>query len=793
MVAKNTVHKWRTAVNKKKFLGVSITAASLLFAWLTIHFAPNAEGQSTPGCTDQALALAEGQLTDTIAYTSTSSFPVETNPSNGNKWSLSDASHWTSGFFPGWMWFMYEKTLSDTWLTRAQQQTATMQGQDTNAIDHDIGFKMLGSFANGYRITRDPAYMTTIQTGANAMATNLWRPGAGVIESWPNYDSHITVIIDNMMNLELLFLAAENGGDPNWYNMAVSHALKTRQNHVRADGSTYHVVDYNTDGTVFSKFTVQGAGTETTWSRGQAWGLYGFTMTYRYTKDARFLGTAQQLADYFINNLPADFVPYWDFSKSGTAPRDSSAAAIAAAGLLELSTFVATQADKDRYRTAALNIQTSLSSASYLGDRLATDGILLHGSANVPGGDSDKSLVYGDYYFIQGCYRAKTPPPAPANFSAVVASSTGAALRWDAETGAVRYNVKRSTSSGGPYTTIAPPPVLTTNTFSDTGLAAGNTYYYVVSATGIGGEGPNSTVASVTTPTNNAATSTSLTSSANPAAFGAPVTFTATVKPATSGTPSGTVTFKNGTVSMGTGTLRNGQAVMTRSNLSVGSHSITAIYGGDANFTGSASAVLTQNITSSSSTGTSTSLVSSANPAAFGGTVTFTATVKPVSSGTPSGTVTFKDGTVSMGTGTLRNGQATMTRSNLSAGSHSITAIYGGDANFTGSTSPVLTQTISGSAAATSTTLVSSANPSVSGQSVTFTATVKPATSGAPSGTVTFKDGTISLGTGTLRNSQAIMTRSTLSVGSHSITAIYGGDANFKGSTSAALTQVVNP
>jgi unsaturated chondroitin disaccharide hydrolase len=271
MVAKNTVHKWRTAVNKKKFLGVSITAASLLFAWLTIHFAPNAEGQSTPGCTDQALALAEGQLTDTIAYTSTSSFPVETNPSNGNKWSLSDASHWTSGFFPGWMWFMYEKTLSDTWLTRAQQQTATMQGQDTNAIDHDIGFKMLGSFANGYRITRDPVYMTTIQTGANAMATNLWRPGAGVIESWPNYDSHITVIIDNMMNLELLFLAAQNGGDPNWYNMAVSHALKTRQNHVRADGSTYHVVDYNTDGTVFSKFTVQGAGTETTWSRGQAW------------------------------------------------------------------------------------------------------------------------------------------------------------------------------------------------------------------------------------------------------------------------------------------------------------------------------------------------------------------------------------------------------------------------------------------------------------------------------------------------------------------------------------------
>src|SRR6266853_1769795 len=427
-----------------------LVCAIILFAAvvaLGMHFSAPAVDAQSAGCTDQALALAEGQLTDTLAYTSTSQFPVSTNPANGNKWNLAAPSYWTSGFFPGELWIMYEKMLSSSWLTRAQAQTATMQSQDVNAPDHDIGFKILGSYGNSYRIGRNPADMTVIQTAANAMATNLWRafptPGTGVIESWPNYDSHITVIIDNMMNLELLFLAAQNGGDPNWYNMAVSHALKTMQNHVRADGSTYHVVDYNTDGTVFSKFTVQGAGTETTWSRGQAWGLYGFTMTYRYTKDPRFLTTAQQLADYFINNLPADFVPYWDFSKSGTAPRDSSAAAIAAAGLLELSTFVATQADKDRYRTAALNIQTSLSSASYLGDRLATDGILLHGSANVPGGDSDKSLVYGDYYFIQGCYRAKTPPPAPANFSAVVASSTGAALRWDAETGAVRYNVKR--------------------------------------------------------------------------------------------------------------------------------------------------------------------------------------------------------------------------------------------------------------------------------------------------------------------------------------------------------------
>src|SRR5205807_2214312 len=197
------------------------------------------------------------------------------------------------------------------------------------------------------------------------------------------------------------------------------------------------------------------------------WGLYGFTMTYRYTRDSRFLDTAQRLADYFINNLPPDFVPYWDFSKCCTDPRDSSAAAIASAGLLELSTYVSAQADRDRYRNAALSIQSSLSSPAYLGDRLATDGILLHGSANVPTKSQvDTSLIYGDYYFIQGCFRAKPRPAAPTNLSATAASDTQINLAWDSQTAPIRYNVKRATSPGGPYATLAPPPVLTTNDFS---------------------------------------------------------------------------------------------------------------------------------------------------------------------------------------------------------------------------------------------------------------------------------------------------------------------------------------
>ena len=753
---------------------------------LAIHSSvPIVDAQSS-GCTDQALALAEGQLTDTLAYTNTSQFPEETNPTNFNKWNLDSSYHWTSGFFPGELWFMYEKNLTDSWLTRAQAQTATMQAQDVIAPDHDIGFKILGSYGNAYRITRDPAAMSVIQTAANAMATNLWRPGAGVIESWPNFDSHITVIIDNMMNLELLLFAAQNGGNPAWRDMAISHAVQTMKNHVRPlDGSTYHVVDYNPDGTVFSKFTHQGAGTETTWSRGQAWGLYGFTMVYRYTKDPRFLTTAQQLADYFILHLPTDFVPYWDFSQTGTAPRDSSAAAIAAAGLLELSTYVTTQADHDKYRNAALSILSSLSSPTYLGDRLATDGILLHGTSNAPGGDTDKSLIYGDYYFIQGCYRARTAPTAPLNVTATPTSGGQVSLTWNAETGPIRYSVKRGTTSGGTYTTIAPPPILTANTFTDTNAAPG-TNYYVVSAINASGESPDSAPASATI--SSAPTSTSLVSSANPSAFGQSVTFTAAVHPSTSGTPTGTITFKDGTATLGTVSLASNTASFTTATLSAQSHSITAVYSGDANFGASTSPILTQSIAKAA-----TSIVLTASPSAsrFGQPVAFYAAVKSATSGTPTGTVTFKDGTTIIGTGTLSFGHAKISTLKLTVGTHPLTAVYNGGANFNGRTSAVLNFVTS--KAASSTTVVSSLNPSKSGSAVTLTATVKSSTTGTPTGSATFKDGTTILATVTLTSGKAAFTTSTLAAGSHTITAVYNGSTGFNASTSATLTQSVSP
>jgi hypothetical protein len=327
--------------------------------------------------------------------------------------------------------------------------------------------------------------------------------------------------------------------------MAVSHALQTMNNNVRPDGSTYQGVEYNSDGTVYSKFTSDGYSANSTWSRGQAWGLYGFTMTYRYTQDSRFLATAEKLADYFIINLPADYVPYWDFSQSSPAPRDSSAAAIAAAGLLELSTYMTDPTLQSKYYNAALNIQTSLSNpALYLANpspNTPTDGILLHGTYSVPANVGiNTSLIWGDYFFIQGCYRAMSPPAQVTNVNATAPATNQVTLTWDAQSGAIRYSVKRSATAGGPYVIIAPPPILTASTFTDTTVAPNTTYYYVVSASSVAGEGPDSVEVAITTPAGTPTTA-ALGSSLNPSTYGQSVTFTATVT-STAGTPAGSVT-----------------------------------------------------------------------------------------------------------------------------------------------------------------------------------------------------------------------------------------------------------
>src|SRR5947209_6459373 len=281
---------------------------------------------------------------------------------------------------------------------------------------------------------------------------------------------------------------------------------------------------------------------------------------------------------------------------------------------------------------------------------------------------------------------------------------------------------------------------------------------------------------------------TTLISSLNPSALGQAVTFTATVTSSATGTPTGTVTFQDGASALGTGTLSGGTATFTTSALTAGTHSITAIYGGDANFTGSTSPILTQTINQTASS--SSVVTSSNNPSIIGTAVTFTASVTSPVTGTPTGPVTFQDGASALGMGTLSGGTVTFTPPGLTAGTHSITAIYGGDANFAGSTSPVLTQTVN--KAASSTSVVSSNSPSNRGAAVTFTASVTSPVTGTPTGTVTFQDGASALGTGTLSGGTATFTTSALTAGTHSITAIYGGDRKSTGTNSPNPNHSIN-
>ena len=381
------------------------------FALLVSACGSNADRPST-GDLDAVWTFADQQLTRASASIPASRHARSTGADG--RWTTVPASDWTSGFYAGCLWLMHDQTGQAAWRTRAEAQTADLESQKNNTQDHDVGFRLMASYGNGLRLTGAPAYREVLLTGARSLATRF-DPDAGCLRSWSWGSWSFPVIIDNMMNLELLFWAAENGGDPSLREIAVSHALRTRENHVRPDGGTYHVVDYDPQtGVVLKRQTHQGRADDSTWARGEAWALYGFTVVYRHTKDARFLDTATRVADYVIAHRPADSVPYWDYSAPATEPRDTSAAAIAASGLLELSTHVPSPA-KERYRDAAAEMLRSLASRTYLAEGSPSAGILLHGTGHKPGGtEIDVSLIYGDYYFLEALLRYRRGVPAAA-------------------------------------------------------------------------------------------------------------------------------------------------------------------------------------------------------------------------------------------------------------------------------------------------------------------------------------------------------------------------------------------
>lgn len=311
---------------------------------------------------------------------------------------------WTSGFFPGELWYMYEYTQDDFWKKQAQAFTANIEDQKTNGGTHDMGFKMYCSFGNGYRLTNDANYKNILLESAATLITR-YKPTIGCIRSWDHSRDkwQCPVIIDNMMNLELLYWAFKETGDSVYYNIANTHARTTIKNHFRDNYSSYHVIDYDTiTGDVFHKHTHQGYNHESAWSRGQAWGLYGYTMCYRETKLPEFLSQAEHIANYIFTNptMPEDMVAYWDFDAPGipNEPKDASAAAVMACAMYELSMYNPEKAAL--YKKWADTIVESLSKnyrAQLDGDR----GFLLLHSTGAHNFERDVPLVYADYYFLE--------------------------------------------------------------------------------------------------------------------------------------------------------------------------------------------------------------------------------------------------------------------------------------------------------------------------------------------------------------------------------------------------------
>ncbi len=323
---------------------------------------------------------------------------------------------WTSGFFPGSIWLTYELTKDNKWLPLAEKYTESLDSVKHLKWHHDVGFMIGCSYLTGLRVTNKPEYKDVIVEAAKSLSTRF-RPNAGVIQSWDadkGWQSQrgwkCPVIIDNMMNLELLFEATKFSGDSSFHNIAVSHADVTMKHQFRPDFSCYHVVDFDPEtGEVRKRQTAQGYSDESAWARGQAWALYGYTTCYRYTQDKKYLDQAENVYRFIFNNknLPEDLVPYWDFDAPNipNEPRDASAAAAIASALYELSTYIS---DKG-YKETADKIMNSLGSENYRA-KVGTNGnfILMHSVGSIPhNSEIDVPLNYADYYFLEALKRKK--------------------------------------------------------------------------------------------------------------------------------------------------------------------------------------------------------------------------------------------------------------------------------------------------------------------------------------------------------------------------------------------------
>ena len=333
-------------------------------------------------------------------------FENDTLRTSGSDW-------WCSGFYPGSLLYIYEQTKDSVLYKEALRMLGLLAKEQYNTGTHDLGFMMYCSFGNALRLNlANEEYKKILINSAKSLVTRF-NPTVGCIKSWDSKPSDFLVIIDNMMNLELLFWATHETGDSSFYKIAVTHANTTMKNHFRDDYSSYHVVNYNpSTGEVQQKRTAQGAADSSAWGRGQSWGLYGYTVMYRETKDRKYLDQANHIANFLLNNsnLPADKIPYWDYDAPGipSALRDASAAAIMASALIELSSYV-NKGNAEKYMNVARIILLNLSSPQYKAANGTNGGFILkHSVGHLPGkSEVDVPLTYADYYFLEAMKRYK--------------------------------------------------------------------------------------------------------------------------------------------------------------------------------------------------------------------------------------------------------------------------------------------------------------------------------------------------------------------------------------------------
>jgi Big-like domain-containing protein/glycosyl hydrolase family 88/cadherin-like protein len=354
--------------------------------------------------------FAAVQLSNTVVQMpNTNTYPRDTE-SNGS-WNTVNNSDWTCGFFPGCLWYLYQQTGDPHFENWAQEWTAGISAQEFNTNTDDVGFMFNTSFGNGYRLTGSATYESILIQAAHSL-TNRFNAVVGCLaDDLLLAPPEFQVIMDTTMNTELLYHTADINGDATLSAKALSHAEHAMTNQIRPDTSTFHLVLYSTvNGALLYQGTRAGYSATSTWARGHSWSIYGFTMAYRETGYLPLLSAASEVADFYLTNVPSDYVPYWDYDATNlpNAPRDSSSAAIALSALVQLSQLTTNMQDSATFWAGAHNIFASLSSSNYLAQGTASSGILLHGTGNPPQiGDPEVnvSLIYGDYYFIEALTR----------------------------------------------------------------------------------------------------------------------------------------------------------------------------------------------------------------------------------------------------------------------------------------------------------------------------------------------------------------------------------------------------